>query len=472
MGSVTNDWVSTEFDEVDFGDQRLNKRFRSIIIDVLGHCNNTLASSFASWSKIKASYRFLANPRVTFSSMLKPHIAATLTRLNSCSTALIIQDTTYFDFSARTKAKGLDLIHRGSHGVVSKGLMLHNTLAVTTDGIPLGILDQRFIDRKTLRKNGVEVGRGGDHREEPVKKKESQRWIDVVRTCHDFDVGGCRMVHVCDREADFYELFRDAASLGEHVLIRATRNRGINKKKRRDEPTIWLFDELLNSRAQGRTTVRLQVNGRSKFREAKLSIIYKPISMPPPRKRTVNKDGNLPMVPLTAIMAVEKRAENSHEKLCWVLLTDLPISSTEQAIEKVHWYTKRWNIEVFHKVLKSGCAVEKAQLETSDRLKKYIVLKSVVAWRLFWMTRMHQEDEEASCDIVLDKLEWSLLYRKFNKTRTVPSQVPTLKQAMIWIARLGGYIARPSDPPPGVISMWRGWERLSQMVEDYQDICG
>ena len=472
MGSVTEDWVWAEFDGVDFGDQRLNNRFRSLIIDLLGHCGNTLASSFGSWAKIKASYRFFANPRVTFNSMLEPHIAASLSRLSSCSTALIIQDTTYFDFSARKKASGLDLVHRGSHGGISKGLMLHNTLAVTTDGVPLGILDQRFIDRKSLRKNGIEVGRGGDHREEPVKEKESQRWIDVIRACHEFDVGDCRMVHVCDREGDFYELFRDAASIGEHVLIRASRNRAINKEKRRDEPTTWLFDELMNRRAQGRTTVRLQVNGRKKYRDATLSIIYKPISMPPPRKRRVSKDGELPMVQLTAIMAVEKRATKSHDKLCWVLLTDLPISSTEQAIEKVHWYTKRWNIEVFHKVLKSGCAVEKAQLETADRLKKYIVLKSVVAWRLFWLTRMSQEDEEASCDVVLDKLEWSLLYRKFNKTRTVPSQVPTLKQAMIWIARLGGYIARPSDPPPGVISLWRGWERLTQMVDDYRDICG
>jgi hypothetical protein len=164
-------------------------------------------------------------------------------------------------------------------------------------------------------------------------------------------------------------------------------------------PTTWLFDELLSHRAQGRTTVRLQVNGRKKYREATLSIIY------------------------------------------------MPISSTEQVIEKVHWYTKRWNIEVFHKVLKSGCAVEKAQLETADRLKNYIVLKSVVALRLFWLTRVSQENKEASCDVVLDKLEWSLLHRKFNKMRVAPSQVPTLKQAMIWIARLGGYIARPTDPP-------------------------
>jgi len=342
----------------------------------------------------------------------------------------------------------------------------------TKKGVPIGIPDHRFINPKALRKNRVEMGRDRDQREKPIKKKESRRLIDLIRACHEFDVGGCRMVHVCDREADFYELFRDAASIGEHVLIRVSRNRAINKEKRRDEPTTWLFDELLNRRAQGRTTVRLQVNGRKKYRVATLSIIYTPISMPPPRKRTVSKDGELPMVPLTAIMAIERGAPKSHDKLCWVLLTDLPVSSTEQAIEKVHWYTKRWNIEVFHKVLKSGCAVEKAQLETADRLKKYIVLKSVVAWRLFLLARMSQEDEEASCDVVLDKLEWSLLHRKFNKTRAVPSQAPTLKQAMIWIAKLGGYIARSSDPPPGVISMWRGWERLAQMVDDYKDIYG
>lgn len=329
MGIVTDDWVSAEFSSLDLGDQRLNTRFKSITIDLLGQCRKTLASSFSSWSKVKASYRFFANSRVTFYSMLKPHIAASLSRLRSCSTALIIQDTTYFDYSGRKKTKDLDSVHRGSHGVISKGLILHNTLAVTTDGVPLGILDQRFIERKSLRKNGVEVGRGGDHREEPVKQKESQRWIDVIKTCHDFDAGDCRMIHVCDRKADFYELFRDAAAMGEHVLIRATRNRGINKKKRRDEPTVWLFEELKNCRAQGRTTVRLQVNSRKKYRTARLSIIYKSISMPAPRKRTVNKDGELPMIPLTAIMAVERHAVKSHEPLCWVLLTDLPISNVE-----------------------------------------------------------------------------------------------------------------------------------------------
>jgi len=125
------------------------------------------------------------------------------------------------------------------------------------------------------------------------------------------------------------------------------------------------------------------------------------------------------MVPLTAILAQEKQASDPHEMICWILLTDLPVEDTEAAIEKVQWYAWRWNIEVFHKILKSRCLVEQARLETAERLKKYIVLKSIVAWRLFSLTRLQEHDGQASCETVLDKMEWTLLYRKLNKTHRI-----------------------------------------------------
>lgn len=473
MQATAQQWVASEFAAVGFGDRRLDDRFRLIMLDLLRHCGKTLASSFESWSKIKASYRFFANPRVSMRAMLAPHICQTLERVRACSTVLVVQDTTYFDFSRREKTKGLDLTQRSKKGVPSKGLMLHNTMAFTPDGQPLGLLDQRFIERQSFHGEDAQEKREIRHCNEAIDVKESRRWIDVIRTCHAFDTGDCRTVHVCDREGDIYELFRDAAALGEHVLIRAARNRAINKTHRREQPTEWLFDTLINRRAQGRTTIKLQVNGSKKYRKANLSIIYLPITMPPPLNRTAPKDGTeLPMVTLTAIMAIEKQASNPHDKLCWVLLTDLPIADTAAAIEKVQWYTQRWNIEIFHKVLKSGCAVEKAQLETALRLKKYIVLKSLVAWRLFWLARLQSEDGSAPCDTVLEPIEWQLLFRKLNKTVDVPTEVPSLDSALVWIARLGGYIARPSDPPPGVVSLWRGWVRLAEMVDDYRDICG
>ena len=350
--------------------------------------------------------------------------------------------------------------------------MLHNTLVTTLSGLPLGLADQRFIDRKHFL--GPEKNESGTRRVDlPVEQRESCRWIDVVRDCAALDTGAARRVHVCDREADFYELFRDAATLEEHVLVRASRNRSIDKRTRREVPSAWLFDALEAEPERGRTTITIQVNAKTKYRRAELSIAYRSISMPPPPNRSVARHGaDLPMVELNAIMAIERDPPKGVEPLCWVLLTSLDVEDVSSAIEKVRWYSRRWNVEVFHKVLKSGCAVEKAQLTDADRLKNYVTVKSIVAWRLFWLARMREHAPDAPCDAVLDKTEWTLLYRKIHKTKKVPSETPTLADALLWISKLGGYLGRASDPDPGVISQWRGWERLMDIVDDYRDICG
>ena len=270
-----------------------------------------------------------------------------------------------------------------------------------------------------------------------------------------------------------YEFYRDAADLGEQVLVRASKNRSINKRFRRETPSILLFDHLKAKKAQGKVTVTMQVNGKKKYRKAELSIVYRPITMPPPPNKTVKKDGpNLPMVPLCAIMAIERHPPRNQAGIFWVLLTNMDVRSLDQAIEKVRWYSRRWNIEVFHKVLKSGCGVESAQLRHADRLKKYIVLKSIVAWRLFWFARVHERNKDDCCSTVLSKREWVILYRKTKKTKSFPRTPPTVGEVLIWIAKLGGYIGRTTDPPPGMISLWRGWQRLMDMVEDYDDIYG
>jgi len=233
MITATQRWVNDEFDAVHFGDKRLDKRFRSILTDLGRHCGRTLASSFDAWAKIKASYRFFANSRVTVSAMLSPHIQHTIQRIRSHDTVLLAQDTTYFDFSTRLKTEGLDLTNRSKLGKFTKGLMLHNTLALTTDGMPLGLLDQRFIVRKQLFGKNATEKKQIRHCDEAIDGKESLRWIDIVRLCHGMDFGTSRAVHVCDREGDIYELFRDSHALGEHVLVRAARNRAIDKTKRR-----------------------------------------------------------------------------------------------------------------------------------------------------------------------------------------------------------------------------------------------
>jgi hypothetical protein len=473
VDSFASAWVNSEFAGIDLGDERLNRRFKLIVAQLARCCCKTLASSFNQWKQIKASYRFFANGKVKESEMLSPHIEQTVKRIKEHDTVLLLQDSTYLDYNTRPKTQGLDLTFRSKSLTASEGLILHNTLAVTHEGIPLGLLDQRFIDRKSFHTpNRLEAG-STPRWDRPIEEKESVRWINVLKKCARMDFGQTQITQVADRECDIYEFYRDAADLGQQVLVRAAKNRVINKNFRRETPSVQLFDYLKAKKAQGKVTVTIQVNGKKKYRQAELSIVYRPITIPAPPNKTVKKDGpNLPMVPLYAIMAIERRPPKNQAGIFWVLLTNINIDSLDEAIEKVQWYSRRWNIEVFHKVLKSGCGVEHAQLRHGDRLKKYIVLKSMVAWRLFWLARAHERNQDDCCCTVLSKSEWSILYRKIKKTKHLPNKPPTIGDALIWIAKLGGYIGRATDPPPGVISLWRGWQRLMDMVEDFDDICG
>ena len=471
MSTSAQQWIEHELDGVALGDARLDARFASILVDLTRRCGKTLSRSFASRAAMKAAYRFFDNARVTVNAMLAPHVRRTVerVRMSDAGTVLLVQDTTTLNFAGRAKTSGLDVINTGSSGEPSRGLLLHNTLALTDSGLPLGLVAQSFVDRKTLRSQALVAERTD---EAPIRDKESYRWIQTLRATHALDFGDKRIVHVGDREADIYELFRDAAELGAHVLVRASANRVIDKAHRADKPGCWLFDDLMKRRAQGTTTVRIQVNKTRKFRTAKLSIIYRRISLPAPSAKRESRDGPLPMIDLTAVMAIEKSAPSPREKLCWVLLTDLPVQSLDEAIETVDWYSRRWAIEVFHKVLKSGCKVEDAQLGDAENLKRYVIAKSLVAWRLFWLRHLTDHDPDGSCETVLERDEWVLLYRRTHKTRTAPKTAPTVSEALLWIAKLGGYLDRRSDPGPGVISLWRGWERLTDMVDDYRAICG
>ena len=200
---------------VELGDARLNNRFRLLLNDFTRHCGKTVSSSFSSWAKIKACYRFLSNSNVSLSAMLAPHIDHTLERIKVHKTVLILQDSTYLDYNNRPKTAGLDLTFRSKLSKASSGLILHNTLAISGDGLPLGLLDQRFINRKSFSGNNSKEKRKIRHWNRPVEEKESARWIDVVRKCHLLNFGEATTVHLADRECDMYEFYRDCADLNK-----------------------------------------------------------------------------------------------------------------------------------------------------------------------------------------------------------------------------------------------------------------
>ena len=213
---------------------------------------------------------------------------------------------------------------RSKFNHASEGLILHNTLAVTDQGMPLGLEDQRFIKRTSFVGKNAREARKIRHWNRSIDQKESARWINVVKTCHQIEFGQAHIVHVADRECDLYEFYRDANELQENILVRASQNRSINKRYRRSSPTCLLFDHLKAKKAQGKVTITIQVNRKKKFRQTELSIVYCPITMPPPPNKTIKKNGpHLPLVPLFAIMAIERRPPRNQK---WYLLgvTDQP----------------------------------------------------------------------------------------------------------------------------------------------------
>jgi Transposase DNA-binding/Transposase Tn5 dimerisation domain len=466
-------WINSEFLNVDFGDKRLDERFKKISIGLSEQSEKNISSSFDSWKEIKACYRFFSNEMVTAEKMLQPHKMRTVDRIKECSRVLLIQDTLVLSYSNRPQTKNLGLCSKHySSSTPAKGLISHGLLAISDKGVPLGVLGQKFVDRKTFKENGRLTKQ--QYQRLPIEKKESIKWVELIKECTTYDFGKTQTIHVADREGDIYELYRDCLYWNENFLIRASHNRRINKKNRRSETDEKLFEVLENCRSRGTLSVKVASSqiGR-KYREAKLSIVYKVFSMPPPPNRTKNNcNNNMPMLEVTAIMAVEKKPPKGETQLRWVLLTNLPVNSFEEAVDKVKLYSMRWNIELLHKIIKSGFNVEKAQLRDANNLKKYAVLTFILAWRIFWITRYFEQEKEKSCEKVLNEYEWKILYKKFNRNKPIPNVPPSIKNVYIWIAKLGGFIGRKGDGNPGIVSMWRGWNRFIDLLDDYKLFCG
>ena len=474
MEEIRGCWIDQEFSSINFKDIRLVKRFNYIMKKFMQQAQSNISSCFENWSSIKACYRFFSNSKVETSIIFEEHKNSTISRIKeSDEKILIIHDTTYVDYKKRKKNDTLDKVFRGAKGKDgSLGLILHNSLALTESGVPMGLLNQKFVRRETIKHPDREMSASHYTHTRSITKKESYRWIEAINNINNLNIEKKNIIHIADREADIYELYRNCDEKQIKFVVRASVNRSINKIKRREKPKHKLFEYFNSLPSMVSTEIKFQVNKEKKYRQANLSISFKEFTLSPPPSRTVNKDGtDLKNIKLWGVLAKEINPPDSEEAINWLLVTNTEVGTSEEAMEKLLWYALRWNIEIFHKILKSGCSIEAAQLRDRDRLIKYITIKSIIAWRIFWLSRKFNTNEETNCVEVLDSLEQELLFRRFN-CGSKPVGNISAKEAITWIAKLGGYIGRNSDPPPGIISLWRGWTRLMNMVDDYKILNG
>lgn len=443
------EWAAHEFARAPLPDQRLVSRLISMATDFALQPTASIPQACGSWAKTKGAYRFFDHDGITPEDLLAAHVQATLQRAAAHPLVLCVQDTTSLNYSTHPQTKGLGPI--GNNRDKTIGLFLHSTLALTPTGQPLGLLHAQNWTRSTKT-----FGRSSQERNRtPRDQKESQKWIESFTACQRLaaQAPATTLVSVADREGDLYDLFAAALAPTDaphvHLLVRAQHDRQVAQAQK------YLWDFLAAQRVGGRLKVKVPGKAGQPGRLATLSIRFASVTLRAPCLKEAQ-----PPLTLWAVEARETRPPQGATPICWRLLTTLPVETFQAAVEKVRWYAQRWQIEVLHKVLKSGCQVEQRQLETAARLQRVVMVDLIVAWRVLGLCKAGREMPTGLASGWLSAEEWQALWCYTQEQAKPPRRPPTLRQAVRWIAQLGGFLGRRRDGDPGPIVVWRGLQQL------------
>ena len=461
MDGAVDAWVDGELGGCSLADDRLLKRLRKLLAQIGSAMGQSIPLVCQDWANAKAALSFFRQRSGQRSRHLgrsfpgdaragggdgwtDPRAARHHGVQLSKGEAQAIGITKSIN-SGRDKAGRLR-----SHTVC--GILMHSSLAVTTEGLPLGLTAVKFWTRKKF-KGTAALKKKINPTRVPIEEKESIRWLDNMEQSAELLGDRGRCVHIGDRESDIYELFCMAQQRGTHFVVRTC----VDRLAGEGDHTI--ADEMEEVAVKGLHRIEVRDNDGEPD-EAVLEIKYRRIRVQPP----IGKQKRYPALTLTVIHAEERGIPGNRKKIDWKLITDLPVQSRKDAIEKLEWYSLRWKIEVFHKVLKSGCRAEEAKLRTAQRLANLIAVYCIVSWRVFWMTMLNRSNPDAPPTLVLTDAEIVLLDRLMQDRDQNGHRRRTLSHYLIKIARLGGYLARANDPPPGNMVMWRGLSRLTDIA--------
>lgn len=446
-------WVREEMASLKLGDKRLEERVVKMISDFSQNPSGSIPEFCGDRASSQAMYNFLGHKGIEEERILEAQRKATIRRIEEggYKRILAIQDTTEFNYNQHKATKGLGPLDHPKY----QGFFTHSTLAVSPEGLPLGLLAQESWVRpeQAERDRKKKAAR-------PIEEKESYKWFKGLDRGTTDMPEGVSVLSVSDRESDIFEYFLHPRPPQVDLLVRARQDRKIENE------VTPMWSTLENSQVQGVIEVEVKATPTRSARTAHCQVYYKEVKLKPPLPRP-GLPPDLKPVTLWAILVREMNPPTNETPIEWFLLTTCPITSFELACQFIAFYIRRWIIERFHFVLKSGCALEKRQLKEQFRLHRFLLLANVVAWRLLWLTYLARLDPDLPCTVALDDFEWHALYSFIHKTPLLPSQPPSIQQALLWIARLGGFLGRKSDGHPGVKVLWRGWRRLFDIAQAF-----
>lgn len=452
-GQSMSHWIDEELTDLDLGDKRLDQRAKVLLERFMANPQASINASCHGWSETLAAYRFFDNEKVSEDKILEPHREATIRRMAQHPVTLVTQDTTELDFTG-TEIEGDGPLNYEQR----TGFLDHSLVAFTPEGLCLGVLDAQIWAR-----NDGPRPPWKKRKHDPIETKESFRWVQTYRQACTVteQAPTTTVVMVADSEADIYEMFVEAQKTPRfrraEYLIRLCENRALPEpdKEAGAEAYHKLFDTIEGAPVIARRKLKLSRTPKRRARTAKLEIRAKSITLKPPYR----KNQQLPTVALNVILVQEVDAPEGQEPICWLLGTSLPITTVADVLRAIDYYTCRWQIEVYYRVLKTGCKVEDIQLESADRLKPCLMLYKIVAWRVLYATMLGRQCPTLPCDVVFVEHEWKSVWAITTES-AAPEQVPSLQEFLVLLAELGGYNNRESDGPPGPQALWSGMRRM------------
>lgn len=445
-------WIRAEFRSADFGDKRLTDRLVKVGDELGSSPAESIPAACEDWASTKATYRFCDNDNVDPTEIRSAHKQTQRSRVSQLDELLIVSDTTELVFPRHPSKEGLGNI--GNSEMDLEGVKVHSTIGIHPQTHRMtGVIDQQTLieDQQADEKYDAN-GKG-----KPIQlDSEQEKWTRGDRQARDWLADDVRPLFIHDRGADSFAFYTEVVEEMENAgfIVRANQNRRIWTDSGESGK---LFDWSSDLAEQGRKTIEIHQGGGREARTAELSIATGTCALRAPRNNP-NQDGSVE-VNVIRVDEIDER----EDPIQWVLLTTESVEEFDEALTVIDYYSLRWRIEDWHKVLKTGCELEERQLQTWERMEVLLSLYSVIAWKVLELRELARGESSPAAEVLLNEAERTILEKKFPELSDQDG-----KAYAVSVAKLGGYLDRGSDPPPGWQTMWKGLQKLRMWAEGYE----
>jgi hypothetical protein len=457
-GGEIQRWAEEQVASAKLGDARRVRRAASMLRRAAEQPAGRLTAVFRTGAELQGAYDFI-EADVAPRALATAFAEASLRLVGDASFFYAVVDGSSLSLTDISKTKDFGSI--GTRAIPTRGLKVLDALAVAADGTPVGLLDLEFWARGPQSETRRFVRRREG-------ETETANWVEVVTRTGELvrqKAPSCVPWFLIDREGDAAEILRAAAEQGQFT-IRACQDRPVVLEGDRRR---LLRSYMCKRRVAGSYVINVPAGPTRSARRARLDVRFANVEIELPEHAT----GSRTTMNVSVVWARERRAPRGEEPLNWMLLTNAEVSTFEEAKAVIDGYCYRWRVEDFHRTWKRGhCNVEDTQLHTKDRVIRWATMLAAVAARVERLKHLARSQPDAPASIALSPMEIEALRAAKTKYKarneTIPEGMPTIGQAVRWIAELGGYTGKSSGGPPGSTTIGRGLDRLMIWTEAFE----